>query len=86
MMLCRLSAPPREALTMSNIYCWTQGNRKTDSSANLRGGMGFFPQGGISKKIPLPAAVAKYLGFLPGTLREFLRYMAKPQIFGHIPP
>ncbi len=57
------------------------------------GGRGSFLKAVSQKKIPLPSAVApecgifdKYLGFLPGTLWEFLQHMAKPQIFGHIPP
>ena len=69
-------APPYRHLIFTHKYGAGQGGL---------GGRGFSSRWYL-KKMPLPSAVAKYLGFLSGTLWKFRQHMAKPQIFGHIPP
>jgi hypothetical protein len=66
---------------MSHKFLLDTGGKEKKIRPLIYGGEdGVFPQGGISKKIPLPSAVAKYLEFLPRTIWKFLQHMPKPPV------
>jgi hypothetical protein len=74
------SPPLERPVHIPEVFAGHRGYRQADSSVSLHGGTWFFLQGGISKKILLPSAVAKHLGFFSEPYAISLVYGQTPNV------